>query len=180
MENRNNTATAKGLTTKKIILILGIVVIVCAAAVTVILLTRPSLTGIADNNTPIGNLVVDENNLEQIKKELDEKVAKGMFETHMNTTWTFPDGQSASVDAVMGNSVNNNYPFWFELTLAGAKEVIYTSSILPVGSQLAEIVLDTPLDKGTYPATVYIHMVDENNEPVESNMGFSITLVVQK
>jgi hypothetical protein len=175
MENTNNPA-AKGLTTKKIILILGALVIVCAAAIVAILLLR---TDIAETPTPFGTPVVDESNVADILRELEEKVEKGMFETYMSTSWAFPDGKSASSDAIMGNSVNNNYPFWFEVTLAGSGEVVYTSSLLPVGTLVKEIVLSKDLDRGEYPAVVTIHMVDENNEPVESNAGFNITLVIQ-
>jgi hypothetical protein len=162
---------AKGLTTKKIILILGIFVIVCAAIIIAILLLRTP--------EPAGGVpVIDENNLEEIMSEIEEKVARGMFETHMTTTWSFPDGQSPSSDAVMGNSAANNFPFWFTVTLADSGEIVYTSSLMPVGSQLAEIVLGEDLDAGTYPAVITIHMVDEEGEEVESNMGFNITLLV--
>jgi hypothetical protein len=165
-------------------LLLACLVVICAAAViAVVLLSRPREAAtdiIADGLTPIGNLVVDENNLTAIQKEIAEKVERGMFETHMNTTWTFPNGKSASTDAVLGNSVNNNYAFWCEVRLAGTNEVVYTSSLLPVGSQLAEIKLSKNLEKGEYSAVLSVYMVDENNEPVESNMGFGITLIVKK
>ena len=169
-------------------LILCFVVVVCAAVITVILLIGRNETPdgaletyVPGANVPLagGNLVVNENNLKEIEEEINKKVAQGRFVTHMTMTWTFPNGRSASTNAVMGNSVNNNYPFWFEVQLADTKEVIYTSSLLPVGSQLAELKLDKPLEKGEYSAVVYIHMIDENNEPVESNMGFNIDLVVK-
>ena len=175
------------LTAKGWKLILGFVLVVCASVIVVVLLSGRSETQpdvleayTPESHMPIGgNLLVNESNLEEIEKELSERVARGMFETHMNMTWTFPNGSSASTNAVMGNSVNNNYPFWFEVKLAGTDEVVYTSSLLPVGTQLAELKLDKPLEKGEYDAIIYIHMIDENNEPIESNMGFSITLVVR-
>jgi hypothetical protein len=174
MTDRIETAPAKapkGLATKHIVLILGSLVIICGAVVAVILL-RPGESATA------GTPVIDESNLNDIVREMEEKVAKGMFETHMNTTWTFPDGKSPSSDAIMGNAPSNNYPFWFEVA-AGAAGVVYTSSLLPVGSQIAEIVLDQNLDPGTYPAVLTLHMVEEDGAEVESNMGFNITLVVE-
>jgi hypothetical protein len=170
---------AKGLTTKKIILILGALVIVCAAVIVIVLLLRDTGKDIQSGPVPGGMPIVDESNLAEIKAELEEKVAKGMFETYMSTTWTFPDGKSPSGDAVMGNSASNNYPFWFTVTLKDTGDVVYTSSLLPVGSQLAEIVLEKDLGAGTYPAVVTIHMVEENGAEVESNMGFNITLIVK-
>jgi hypothetical protein len=163
----------KGLSTKHILLILGSLIIVCGAVVAVIVLLRPAASVTA------GIPVIDESNLDDITREMEEKVAKGMFETHMNTTWTFPDGQSPSRDAVMGNAASNHYPFWFEVTVPGAEGVVYTSSLLPVGSQIVEIILDKDLDPGNYPAVVTIHMVEEDGTEVESNMGFNITLMVE-
>jgi hypothetical protein len=174
MKNKN----ANRLTTKHVILILGVLVIVCAAIVAVIVLTRLA-TDIGETPTPGGNLIINESNIEDIGREIEEKVAKGMFETHMNTTWTFPDGQSASTDAIMGNAASNNYPFWFAVTLSDTGEVVYTSSLLPVGSQLQEIKLDADLDKGEYPAVLTIHMIDEDGSEVESNMGFNIILAIR-
>ena len=120
-------AKKNGLTTKHVVLILGALAIVCAAVVLAVVLSRgpePAVTGAR---------VIDESNLAEITAEIEEKVAKGMFETHMTTTWTFPDGKSPSSDAVMGNSPNNNYPFWFEVTLSDTGETVYASSLLPLG-----------------------------------------------
>lgn len=165
-------AAVKGLTTKKIILIFGSLIIICAAIIIAVLLLRDKPEVI----TPVANA----SNIEQIQGEIKDKVAKGMFMTHMNTTWTFTDGKSASDDAVMGNSSANSYPFWFEVTLTDTNEVVYKSGLLPVGQQISEIKLEKDLDKGTYPATLKIQMVDENGEDLDSNMGFNITLIVKK
>jgi hypothetical protein len=172
----NNTAS--GLTTKRIILILGALVIVCAAVIVAIMLLR-STSDISAEQSPLGNLVIDESNIDAIGAEIEEKVAKGMFETHMNTTWTFPDGESASSNAVMGNAASNNYPFYFTVTLSDTGEIVYTSSLLPVGTVIKEIVLNKDLDKGVYPAVVGINMVDENGEAVENNMGINISVIIE-
>jgi hypothetical protein len=165
----------KGLGTKHIVLILGCLLIIAAAVVAVIL-----LTGREAPNTDTGGIpVINPDNLADVEADIREKVEKGMFATHMNTVWTFPDGKSPSDDAVMGNSGANSYPFWFEVTVDG--ETVFTSDLLPVGTQIKEIVLDKDLDAGEYAAVLSIHMVDDtnNNEPIESNMGFNITLFIQ-
>lgn len=166
-----NKTAAAGLTTKKIILILGALAIVSAAVVVTILL----LNDREDSGTP----VMSASNLEDIKGNIKDKVEKGMFMTHMNTTWTFPDGKSPSDNAVMGNSAANNYPFWFTLDLADTDEKLYQSGLIPVGQQLGEIKLDKALKKGSYSAVVTIHMQDENGEEVESNMSFNVSLIVE-
>jgi hypothetical protein len=166
--------------TNKHIFILGIVVIVAAAVVTAFVLTRqnPENTLAISDNGAIP--LIDESNVAEIQSEIEEKVAKGMFRTYMNTTWRFPDGTSASTNAVMGNSGANVYPFWFDVALRDTGETVFSSSLLPVGTTIKQIVLSKELDKGEYAATVRIHMVDENNEPVDTNTAFNITLVVGK
>jgi hypothetical protein len=165
----------RGLQTKHIVLILGCLLIIAAAVVAVILLTGRE----APNTNISGIPVINPDNLADVEADIREKVEKGMFATHMNTVWTFPDGKSPSDDAVMGNSGANSYPFWFEVTVDG--ETVFTSDLLPVGTQIKEIILDKDLDAGEYAAVLSIHMVDDtnNNEPIESNMGFNITLFIQ-
>lgn len=173
-QTSNTSSTAgRGLSAKHVVLILGAVVIVTVGVVAAIILTRqPAAAPIAANNLP----VVNSDNLDNVLNSIHDAVEAGMFETHMNTAWTFKDGKSPSNDAVMGNSQNNNFPFWFEVTVNG--EVVYKSDLLPVGTQVKEIILNKDLDAGTYPATVQIHMVDDNNQPIDGNMSLNITITV--
>jgi len=164
----------KELTTKHVVLILGIVAIIAAAAVIIVHLLRQK-TQDAPKSNVVG--IVTEENVKEINESIKDKVAKGMFETHMNTTWHFPDGKSASSNAVMGNASSNNYPFWFTIALADG-EIVFTSGIIPVGSEIAEIILDKELEAGRYDASVSINMVEEDGTPVESNMGINVTLVI--
>ncbi len=166
----------KGLTTQQTVLILGVVVII-AGAILAYLLLRPE-QALPEGEVPTG-LVITEENVAEINRDLREKVAEGMFETHMNMEWSFPDGTSPSDNALMGNSVNNNYPFYFDVTLKETDEVVFTSGLIPVGKQIAEIVLDKDLEPGTYPASVGIHMQKEDGTPVDSNMGIGVTLIVR-
>lgn len=168
-----------GLSTSHMLLILAGIIIICGTVIATILLLRSKQPAKQEN--PPGKVsVITEENLEAINREIDEKVANGMFETHMNTIWTFPDGSSPSNDAVMGNSASNNFTLYFTVSLTDTDEIVFTSGMIPVGSQIAEIVLENDLDEGTYPAVVKINMVDDDGEPIDSNMGINITLVILK
>jgi hypothetical protein len=174
-------AEKSGLTGKHVALILGSVAIVSVAVVIIILLTRSKEVTqmyIPPNNVPGGAMLVTEENILDIEREVDEKVTLGMFETHMNTTWIFPDGRSPSSNAVMGNSPKNNFAFWFTVTLPDG-EVLFTSGLLPVGMEIAEIKLDRSLAAGTYNAVVTINMVQDDGTPVESNMGINVEIIIQ-
>ncbi len=125
---KETEAKKKGLSTQQTVLILGAGIIV-AGAIVAYLLLRPEQT-LPEGEVPAGAVVITEENVEQINRDLREKVAEGMFETHMNMEWSFPNGTAASDNALMGNSVNNNFPFYFDVTLKETDEVVFTSGLL--------------------------------------------------
>ena len=156
-------------------LIISMIALFCVViGLLLFFLLRDQPEEIQEIETPTGYIILDPNNLDNIISAVNEQVERGMFSTYMNTTWTFPDSSSPSTDAVVGNSPSNNYPFWFNLMVDDVE--IYRSTLLPVGSQLKEIVLTSDLPAGTYNALMDVNMIDENNESVESNMKFGITI----
>jgi hypothetical protein len=177
----NDTGNStKGMSTQKMVLLLGSLVILATTIITIVILTRPKPQAQLPVSNTENNLVVNESNVAEIQENFNKTISSGMVETDMNTTWTFPDGKSASTDAVMGNSGNNQNAFWFEVILNETNEVVYTSSLLPVGSSVKDIFLSKNLEKGTYNADVRIHLVDEDNNPLDSNLGFNVTLVISQ
>ena len=158
------------------------------ALLTVLLLTKNNdsdtkvieTPSVADDNANGHAYVVDENNINQINAEMSEKVQDGMFATHMNMAWTFPDGKSPSTDAVIGNAESNTKPTYFEIALETG-QIIYTSSILPVGSSLKSLTLDEPLKKGTYKAYCIYHLMNEKDGKYteSSTVSFEISLTIE-
>ena len=174
---KSGTPEKKGLTGKHVALILGVLVIIAAAVVIVFLLRpEPAEVALAETDPPAAARVMTEENYKEIMSDLTERIDRGRFRTYMNTTWTFPDGKSPSSNAVMGNSPANNYPFWFTVAIVDTGEIVFSSGILPVGAEMAEIKLEKELPAGEYAANIRINLVDEDDEPVQSNVGFNITL----
>ena len=157
---------------KNIGIIIGALIIAAAIIVAVIIL-RPKET-INENTTPL----VTMENVNEIEEDVKEQVERGMFATRMNTTWVFPDGNSPSSNAVMGNSASNRFPFYFTVTLNDTGEEVFASGVLPLGTEIAEIKLNKNLPAGTYPATVHLHMIDEDGEIMKGSMGLGVTLIV--
>jgi hypothetical protein len=124
-------------------------------------------------------MVLDESDAESVMDQMREEVAKGMFECKMSMTWTFEDGKAESRDAHVANSTNNTYPIYFDVYLNDTEELLYTSPVLPVGAELANIALDKELPAGDYKATVMYTLVEdeESQEPI-SQAGFIITIKV--
>jgi len=159
-----------------ILISFGIIVILTAA--TLVLLFRNDIIEVYTFRQPLPGAGIAGENIAPIQREAEQKVDRGMFETHMNTTWVFPNGSSPSANAVMGNSPSNNFPFWFTVTLHETGETVLTSEILPVGTEMSEIILDTALPSGEYPAVVHFNMIDEAGIIIDGNMGINITLKI--
>lgn len=154
------------------ILIIGFLILIAIVCVIGYQLLKPQ-PEIDDT----GALVVDESNLAQILEEINSTEADGMFEVNMNTIWHFPDGESASDDAYLANGGANRLPISFEIMLDD--EVIYTSTVIPVGNRIKEIVLDKDLDAGTYNAVCQYTLWNEDGTE-DSSFGVNITLVINE
>lgn len=170
---------------KNIIVIIAFVVLIAAlAACIVLLLTRQKEEPAQVSESParsnvLDRGVVDEDNAGEIMDEMSEKVSKGMFECKMTTAWTFDDGKSESPNAYVANVENNLYTLYFDVYEEATNELLYSSPMLPVGTELKNFKLDKELPAGEYDAVVMYTMVDENLEEV-SNVGFKVTITVSK
>lgn len=154
---------------KKIIIIICILLVIIIAIVIFLIMRRPGR-------------VMTEANYKQISEEMDDQVQEGYFETYMNTEWTFPDGTSESANAILGNSPNNKKPIRCEVFLADTGEVIYSTDVLPTGTELPPFKLDVALEAGTYDAVCMIYLLneEENGSYTDySSAGFDVTIIVE-
>ena len=168
-----------------VIAILAVALIICI----VLLVSRSGDTGEIqpglnnDNNnvppTALDRGFVNEGNVDDIMSELSEKVEEGMFECMMSTSWTFEDGASSSPNSYVANVESNRHAFYFDVYEAQTDELLYSSPILPVGSEIQNIKLDKQLSAGDYDAVVMYTLVNEAYEEV-STVGFRITITVKK
>lgn len=127
------------------------------------------------------NVVVNEENVEDVLEELDTKEAVpiGYYEAIMNSTWNFSNGESPSSNAYVENAEANTNSVYFDITLAETEETIYESPILPVGSHLENITLDTILQAGTYDCIVTYHLLDEKNISI-STLKLTLTINIEQ
>lgn len=126
--------------------------------------------------------VMNEGNYKQIMEDMDERVQEGYFETYMNTDWTFPDGTSETTNAILGNSPNNKKPIRCEVLMKDTEEVLYSTDVLPVGTELPPFKLDVDLEPGTYNAVCMVYLLDEEEDGSYtdySNAGFDVTITVE-
>lgn len=178
--NTNDSSTKNtGLSTTHKILIGGfafIAVLLIAGAVLLFQLMNKNTPTAPDDS---GNFVIDESNLSEMTSNISQMVSDSMFEVNMNTSWVFPDGSSPSTNAIIANSTANKYDIAFDVTLENEEEPIYTSTIIPVGTQLNKLTLNKVLEKGNYNAVCTYHLLDKDGSE-KSSLAVNITINIEK
>jgi hypothetical protein len=133
----------------------------------------------ATESEPKRNVVVTPDNVEETIDQLEESelASSGSYIVSMTNSWHFTDGSSASDDAYVENAVENTSDVYFDITLADSGETIYSSPVLPVGSHLANITLDSVLEDGVYDCVLTYTKVDENQNP-QGSVSVSLTITI--
>lgn len=160
----------------KKIMIAGIIIIIALIAVIVVLLTREK------EEEPQRNVVVTRDNVDEVVANMMEKeyVEPGYYSASMSNVWHFAAGDAESEDAYVENVEENTNDVYFDVFLADDEEnAILKSPVLPRGSELEHITLDTPLDAGTYDCIMVYHLIDEEQNTV-STLRVGLTIIVEK
>lgn len=172
---RQNPTAEKKSGKLKLIIIGAVVVIAVLVAVIVFLLLR------GQEEEPKRNTVVTRDNIEEVADEIlnQEYIEPGYYSTSMSTEWHFSTGDAVSEDAYVENLEENTNDVYFDVFLAdNEEEAIFKSPLLPRGSELRDIALDTPLSAGTYDCVLVYHLVDEEQNTV-STLRVAVTIIVE-
>lgn len=136
---------------------------------------REAVTGNGGTAAVLERGFVDAEDTSAVVTEMQDKVEEGMFECSMTTTWSFDNAEAVSPNAYVANVESNRHTLYFDVYLDGEEEAVYSSPLLPVGTELQGIKLDRAVLAGDYDATVVYTLVDEDYEEV-SAVGFKIKL----
>lgn len=161
---------------QKKIIIAGIVIIIILLAILVFLLLK------GDKDEPKRNVVVNKDNVEKVTDEMmnQKYVEPGYYNVEMPMEWHFKTGDAVSEDAFVRNVEENTNDVYFDIFLAeDESETILESPVIPRGSEMDNIALDKPLEKGTHDCVMVYHLVDEEQNTLSTlRVGFKI--VVEK
>lgn len=174
MSDNTNSKGSNGL---KIAIAVGVVVIIALLGVVIFL-----LVGRGKEEPEKRNVVVTQDNVEEVVEDMinEDYIEPGYYEASMNTTWTFATGSDVSEDAYVANVEGNTNDVYFDVVLAEDEDqVIYKSPVLPRGSELDNIALDTPLDAGTYDCVCIYHLIDDEQKTI-STVRVGITVIVNQ
>ena len=164
-----------------ILVIILVIVVVALVGVIIFLLNRKEETNTADGREIGGSVrtVVDQESADIVMDQMRQEVEEGMFVCNMSMKWTFDNGTSESKDAYVANSTSNTHPIYFDVYIEDMEDPIYSSPVLPVGTDIMNIKLDKNLDAGDYEATVmYTLIKDVETQEELSRAGFVIQLKV--
>lgn len=159
---------------KTVGIIILVMIILVLAGVILYLLFKP-------DEKERRNEVITPDNVEEMIKKMDEEevVDPGYYTVTMNYDWHFATGDAVSSDAYVENIVQNTNSVYFDLFLADDEEnAIYKSPVIPVGSRLQDIELDTPLDAGTYDCVAVYHLVDDDQDTI-STLRVTVTVIIE-
>ena len=174
-EANANQSEKKGGRKTVSIVILILIILVLAGVIFYLLMSRDS------ENEERRNEVITPDNVAEIIQQMEEKdyVEPGYYTVTMNYDWHFETGDATSSDAYVENMVENKNAVYFDLFLADDEEnTIYKSPVIPVGSSLQNIALDTPLDAGTYDCVMVYHLVDEDQNTI-STLRVTVTVTIE-
>lgn len=121
------------------------------------------------------NVVVNEDNVDEVLEQLQDPVPAGYYEVKMNSTWNFTSGDAVSDNAYVENVKTNTNSVYFDVTRTDNDETIYESPILPVGSHLDGIALDSSLPSGVYDCLVTYHLLDDEENSI-STVKLTLTI----
>jgi hypothetical protein len=127
------------------------------------------------------NRLITPDNVDEVIEEMtsEETTPPGYYTVSMNNVWNFADGSSPSENAHVANRVDNENDVYFDLFVAGDEEnPIYESPVIPRGSVLEGIALDTPLEAGTYDCVMVYHIIDDEQNTL-STLRVKVTLIIE-
>ncbi|MGN0499177.1 MAG: hypothetical protein ACI4F6_08995 [Acutalibacteraceae bacterium] len=125
-------------------------------------------------DTTVDDSVSDEKT-ESAVADLNQQVEDGMITMSMNADPSFDNG-SAKGNLLIENDKINKHPQVVQIYRNDTKELIYTSSMIPVGQFINDDTLDVKLPKGDYKCTAYFNAVDENTGEKLGTSGANITI----
>jgi len=182
MSTADQTQSGKkgGMKTIGIILLVAVILVLAGIIIYLLMLRQPE----EEKEGELRGTVVTPNNVQKVIEQMDQKtseepVAAGYYTVRMNYEWHFATGDAVSENAYVENLTVNTNAVYLDLFLAEDEETaIYKSPVIPLGSSLQDIALDTPLEAGTYPCVAVYHLVDDDQNTL-STLRVTVTVIVE-
>ena len=174
-----NNLSKKPKKTSILIIVLLSIVVVAMGVIIFLLVNNQQKAANINKKSEKRDVLVTEDNVKQVQEELEKETPAPNYTVTMNHTWKFADGTAKSSNAYVANDSVNLYDVYFEVNLEDEENtLVYSSPIIPIGSELRNFALDKDLDAGSYSAIITYYLVDENQNEI-SNVSIRIQLVIE-
>lgn len=181
MSTENQTQKGKKGGAKAVgIILLAAVFLVMAGTILYLLMSRQP----EEKEEERRSVVVNQDNVEEViaqmeQRATEEHVESGYYTVYMSYEWHFATGDAVSEDAYVENLATNTNAVYLDVFLLEDEEnAIYQSPVIPLGSSLRNIALDTPLEAGTYDCVAVYHLVDDDQNTL-STLRVTVTVIVE-
>lgn len=162
-------------------ILLVVIILVLAGVIVYLLMSRQPED---EEDDGLRGTIVTPNNVEEVMGQMEQKASEdqvpvGYYTVRMNYEWRFATGDAVSENAYVENLAVNTNAVYLDLFLEGDEEnAIYKSPVIPLGSSLQNIVLDTPLDAGVYSCVAVYHLVNDDQETLDT-LRVTVTVIVE-
>lgn len=184
MSTENQTQREKKGGVKAVGIVLLVAVFLVMAGTIVYLLTARQPEEEEKKEEERRSVVVTPDNVQDVIEQMEQRASEeftvpGYYTLWMNYEWHFATGDAVSEDAYVENMAINTNAVYFDLFLLEDEEnAIYQSPIIPLGSSLQNIALDTPLEAGTYDCVAVYHLVDDDQNTL-STLRVTVTVIIE-
>jgi hypothetical protein len=167
---QNQVAEGKG-GNNKVLIIIGAIIIILLVILIIILLLRGRNNDTAEQPEERRSVILNQENAAEIAEEMTsyERPEAGYYTVAMTIGWHFENGTAISYDAFVRNKEENSHDVYFDLYLSDDPSTpIYESPVISLGAELDQIQLNRELPKGEYPCVMYYHLVDKDQNTVDT------------
>jgi len=166
----------KGGNNRLLIIIGSVIIILLVAAIAILIISRYKNKDYTENSTTgqdteIRSVIITKENADALMEDMtsQEPAKPGYYTVAMTTGWHFENSKAVSYDAYVKNDADNSHNVYFDLFLEDDPDnPIYMSPVISLGAELNQISLSRELPKGEYKCVMIYHLVDDNQETVDT------------
>ena len=123
-----------------------------------------------------GTLLTPEN-IAEVREQFSGPLEDAQYTVSMTSNWEFETALSPSSNARVNNVERNTRTVYFDVTLRGTDELVYSSPYILLGGTVSNFALDKELEAGVHDAIVTFFLVDDDFEVV-ADVQVTVTLTI--
>ncbi|MDO5520753.1 MAG: hypothetical protein Q4G58_09720 [bacterium] len=177
-DNSNQQIQSKKSKTVPILLTILIITMIAVGGIVFWKLNQPKKIDTIGSLQVEPNLVTNVDDLEDLLKKQRELEEKSQLAVNMPTQFVFKNAKSEGAINVVNAEENAPVSFSLQVTVKETGNVAFKTGLIPPGTTKKTAKLETPLEKGTHPATVLYTTYDSDGTFI-GQVGVEVDIIVQ-